>query len=81
LIDIAFVGLVLIVKHQCMVMKYLKLRTLPLFLPTDDGIKYCLLCSYYLIKVAVSAAVVHSLKLYVKQTKKLEYASFCSTVL
>jgi len=54
-------------------MKYLKPRTLPIFLPTDDGIKYCLLPSYYLTKIAVSAGMVDSLKLYVKQTKKLEY--------
>ena len=68
-------------KHQCIVMKYLKPRSVPIFLPTDDGIKYCLLSSYDLIKIAVSAGMVDSLKLCVKQTKKLEYASFFSTVL
>jgi hypothetical protein len=52
-----------------MVRKDLKPRSLPIFLPTDDGIKYCLLSSYYLTKIAVSAGMVDSLKSYVKQTK------------
>jgi len=52
-----------------MVMKDLKPRSLPIFLPTDDGIKYCLLFSYS-TKIAVSAGMVDSLKSYVKQTNK-----------
>jgi hypothetical protein len=50
-------------------MKDLKPRSLPIFLPTDDGIKYCLLFSYS-TKIAVSAGMVDSLKSYVKQTNK-----------